>query len=76
MDAVKKCQAAGVTPIAVGGKDKWPLHFYPTFLMMRILGKEGMQAVYENKNGGFTSPEVARDRSASMRNIIAQAASI
>jgi raffinose/stachyose/melibiose transport system substrate-binding protein len=32
VDAVKKCQAAGVTPIAVGGKDKWPLHFYPTFL--------------------------------------------
>jgi len=60
VDAVKKCLAAGVTPIAVGGKDKWPLHFYPTFLMMRILGKEGMQAVYENKNGGFTSPEVLK----------------
>jgi raffinose/stachyose/melibiose transport system substrate-binding protein len=48
VDAVKKCQAAGVTPIAVAGKDKWPLHFYPPFLMMRILGKEGMQAVYED----------------------------
>jgi raffinose/stachyose/melibiose transport system substrate-binding protein len=60
VDAVKKCQAAGVTPIAVGGKDKWPLHFYPTFLMMRILGKEGMQAVYEDKNGGFTNPEVLK----------------
>ena len=60
VDAVKKCLAAGVTPIAVGGKDKWPLHFYPTFLMMRILGKEGMQAVYEDKNGGFTSPEVLK----------------
>ena len=60
VNAVKKCQAAGVTPIAVGGKDKWPLHFYPTFLMMRILGNEGMQAVYEDKNGGFTSPEVLK----------------
>jgi raffinose/stachyose/melibiose transport system substrate-binding protein len=60
VDAVKKCLAAGVTPIAAGGKDKWPLHFYPTFLMMRILGKEGMQAVYEDKNGGFTSPEVLK----------------
>ena len=39
VEAVKKCQAAGVTPVAVGGKDKWPLHFYPTFLMMRILGR-------------------------------------
>jgi raffinose/stachyose/melibiose transport system substrate-binding protein len=60
VDAVKKCQAAGVTPIAVGGKDKWPLHFYPTFLMMRILGKDGMQAVYEDKNGGFASPEILK----------------
>src|SRR6266403_2404766 len=60
LEAVKKCKAAGVTPISVGGGDKWPLHFYPTFLMMRILGKEGMQAVYEDKNGGFTSPEVLK----------------
>jgi raffinose/stachyose/melibiose transport system substrate-binding protein len=60
VDAVKKCQAAGITPIAAGGKDKWPLHFYPTFLMMRIMGKEGMQAAYDDKNGGFTNPEVIK----------------
>jgi raffinose/stachyose/melibiose transport system substrate-binding protein len=60
IDAVKKCQAAGVTPVAVGGKDKWPLHFYPAMLMMRILGKEGMQAAYEGKNGGFAGPDVVK----------------
>src|SRR6201996_4837074 len=60
IDAVKKCQAAGVTPLAAGGKDKWPLHFYPAMLMMRILGKEGMQAAYDDKNGGFASPEVLK----------------
>jgi raffinose/stachyose/melibiose transport system substrate-binding protein len=60
MDAVKKCQAAGITPLAAGGKDKWPLHFYPALLMMRILGKEGMQAAYEDKNGGFGSPDVVK----------------
>ena len=27
LDAVKKCKAAGVTPMAVGGSEKWPLHF-------------------------------------------------
>src|SRR6202047_1664090 len=53
VDAVKKCQAAGVTPVAAGGKDKWPLHFYTAMLMMRILGKDGMEAVYHGKNGGF-----------------------
>src|SRR5262245_42117934 len=33
--AVKTLKAAGVTPIAVGGADKWPLHFYWTYLAMR-----------------------------------------
>src|SRR6266566_5090767 len=28
--AVKALKAAGVTPIVVGGADKWPLHFYWT----------------------------------------------
>jgi raffinose/stachyose/melibiose transport system substrate-binding protein len=60
IDAVKKCKDAGVTPVAAGGKDKWPLHFYPALLMMRILGKEGMQAAYEDKNGGFASPDVVK----------------
>src|SRR6516165_6840657 len=58
IEAVKECQSAGITPIAVGGKDKWPLHFYPAMLMMRILGREGMQAAYDDKNGGFTNPGV------------------
>jgi raffinose/stachyose/melibiose transport system substrate-binding protein len=60
VDAVKKCLAAGVTPVAAGGKDKWPLHFYTAMLMMRILGKDGMEAVYQGKNGGFASPDVVK----------------
>src|SRR6202045_169756 len=60
IEAVKKCQAAGITPLAAGGKDKWPLHFYPALLMMRIMGKEGMQAAYDGKNGGFGSPEATK----------------
>jgi len=60
IDAVKKCQAAGITPLVAGGKDKWPLHFYPAILMMRILGREGMQAACDDKNGGFTNPEVVK----------------
>jgi raffinose/stachyose/melibiose transport system substrate-binding protein len=60
VDAAKKCLAAGITPAAAGGKDEWPLHFYTAMLMMRILGKDGMEAVYEDKNGGFASPEVIK----------------
>jgi raffinose/stachyose/melibiose transport system substrate-binding protein len=58
--AVKKLKAAGITPISVGGADKWPLHFYPTFLMMRIVGKDGMDAAYNGKNGGFAGPEMVK----------------
>ena len=58
--AVKKLQAAGITPIAAGGKDKWPLHFYPAMLLMRILGKDGLDAVSAGKNGGFTSPDAVK----------------
>jgi len=60
IDTVRKCQAAGITPIAAGGKDEWPLHFYTALLMMRVLGKDGMQAAYEDKNGGFANPDVVK----------------
>jgi raffinose/stachyose/melibiose transport system substrate-binding protein len=35
IEAVKKCQAAGIVPVAVGGKEKWPLHLYTAALMLR-----------------------------------------
>ena len=60
LNAVKKLQAAGVTPIAAGGKDKWPLHFYPAMLLMRVLGSEGLDAVCAGKNGGFTNPDAVK----------------
>jgi len=58
--AVKKIQAAGITPISVGGKDKWPLHFYPALLLMRVLGKEGLTDVCAGKNGGFHNPDAIK----------------
>jgi len=42
LEAAKKCKAAGIIPMAVGGSEKWPIQFYPALLMMRILGKDGM----------------------------------
>jgi raffinose/stachyose/melibiose transport system substrate-binding protein len=60
VEAVKKIKAAGITPIAAGGKDKWPLHFYPALLIMRILGKDGFQTAYEDKDGGFANPNVLK----------------
>ena len=51
--AVKALKAAGVTPIAVGGADKWPLHFYWTHLAVRLGGKPAFEAALKGQNGGF-----------------------
>ena len=42
--AVQKLKDAGLTPIAGGGGDKWPIHFYWSYLAMRELGKDGFEA--------------------------------
>jgi raffinose/stachyose/melibiose transport system substrate-binding protein len=51
--AVKALKTAGVTPIVVGGADKWPLHFYWTYLAMRLGGKPAFDAALRGENGGF-----------------------
>jgi raffinose/stachyose/melibiose transport system substrate-binding protein len=55
VDDVKKLQAAGITPIALGDKDKWPGHFWWVYLALRQGGKDGfVNAV--NRTGKFTDP--------------------
>ncbi len=58
--AVKKAKAAGLTPIDVGGKDKWPLHFYYGYLMLREAGAEGFKAAVAGKGEGFAAPAFAK----------------
>jgi raffinose/stachyose/melibiose transport system substrate-binding protein len=53
--AVKKLKAAGVTPIIVGGADKWPIHFYWTHLAMRNGGKSAFEAALRGEGEGFAS---------------------
>ena len=53
LDAVKKLKAAGITPLMVGGADKWPVHFYWTNLAVRIGGKPAFDAALRGDNGGF-----------------------
>ena len=81
LDAVKKLKAAGVTPLVVGGADKWPIHFYWTNLAVRIGGKPAFDGAailrigladilhFQNRNRGFShatdSRPEAADRSAS-----------
>ncbi|WP_213958342.1 extracellular solute-binding protein [Variovorax sp. dw_954] len=55
LGAVKKFQAAGITPIIAGGGDKWPLHFYWSHLAIRIGGKPAFDAALRNEGKGFAS---------------------
>ena len=40
---VGKLKTAGITPIALGGKDKWPGMFWWAYLALRAGGKDAMQ---------------------------------
>ncbi len=53
LGAVKTLKGAGVTPIAGGGGDKWPLHFYWGYLAMREAGQKGFEAAKAGKGDGF-----------------------
>jgi raffinose/stachyose/melibiose transport system substrate-binding protein len=53
LDAVKKLKTAGITPLMVGGADKWPIHFYWTYLAVRIGGKPAFEAALRGEDGGF-----------------------
>lgn len=58
--AVNKIKAAGITPIVVGGKDKWPLQFFYGFLATRIAGKDGLAQADAGNNGGFEHPDFVK----------------
>ena len=60
LDGVKKLKAAGVTPIAVGGADKWPMHFYWSYLVMRAGGQAAFEAAMNDKGKGFEAEGFVR----------------
>ena len=53
LGAVKKIKAAGITPIVVGAGEKWPMHFYYSYLVMRIGGENALADAKAGKDGGF-----------------------
>ena len=54
--AVKKIKAAGITPIVVGAGEKWPMHFYYSYLVIRLGGAQALADATAGKNGGFKNP--------------------
>ncbi|GHU20722.1 ABC transporter substrate-binding protein [Betaproteobacteria bacterium] len=55
--ACTKLKNAGITPIVIGGKDKWPIAFFFGPLALRILGMDGINAANRGENGGFDNAE-------------------
>jgi raffinose/stachyose/melibiose transport system substrate-binding protein len=58
--AVQKLKDAGITPLACGGGDKWPIHFYWSYLGMREAGQAGFEAAKNGENGGFMAEPFIR----------------
>jgi len=56
LGAVKTLKAAGITPLVVGAGDKWPMHFYYSYLVMRLGGEHALADAKAGKDGGFKSP--------------------
>jgi len=52
LNIVPKIKAAGYVPIALGGGDKWPAHFWWVYLAMRLGGKDAFDKAY-NGTGSF-----------------------
>lgn len=50
LEDVRKLKAAGVTPIALAGKEKWPGHYYWAYLAMRVAGLPALQQAATTKD--------------------------
>jgi raffinose/stachyose/melibiose transport system substrate-binding protein len=53
--AVEKIKAAGMVPLGCDGADKWPLHFYYSYLIMRNGGEGALAAVKAKEPDAFLS---------------------
>ncbi|MBE1537154.1 extracellular solute-binding protein [Actinomadura algeriensis] len=52
LDAVRRLKTAGITPIALAGKDKWPGHYYWAYLALRLAGADGVKRAAEAQDFG------------------------
>jgi raffinose/stachyose/melibiose transport system substrate-binding protein len=58
--AVQKFKDAGITPLAVGAKDKWPAHFWWSKLVVRLAGQDGFNAAAQGEGDGFAGPDFVK----------------
>lgn len=53
--AIKKLKDAGITPIIMGAGEKWPMHFYWSYLVMRLGGSDVLKNATAGNDGGFNN---------------------
>ncbi|WP_327431038.1 extracellular solute-binding protein [Streptomyces sp. NBC_01236] len=58
LDAVKALKSAGITPIALAGKEKWPGMYYWAYLAMRVAGLDAMQKAADDAD--FTGDDFVK----------------
>jgi len=58
--AVQKFKDAGITPIAVGAKDKWPAHFWWSKLVVRLAGEDEFNAAAAGEGDGFAGADFVK----------------
>jgi raffinose/stachyose/melibiose transport system substrate-binding protein len=56
LETIQTLKDAGITPIAVGAGDKWPAHFWYSYLMVRLGGADVMNQIAADNN--FDVPAV------------------
>ncbi|MFF7240971.1 extracellular solute-binding protein [Streptomyces collinus] len=54
LDAVRQLKSAGITPLALAGKEKWPGMYYWAYLAMRTAGVDALRKAGDSKD--FTGP--------------------
>ncbi|MFD0687223.1 extracellular solute-binding protein [Actinomadura fibrosa] len=54
LEDVRKLKAAGITPIALAGKEKWPAHYYWSYLALRIGGTQALKQAAASND--FSAP--------------------
>jgi len=59
IEACDKLKQAGVTPIALGSRERWPAQFWFDYLLLRTAGPKYRQALMEGRVS-YTDPEVKR----------------
>ena len=56
LTAMQTLKDAGITPIALGAADLWPVHFYWANLAIRLGGQDAVESARAGENGGFSNP--------------------